>query len=78
MRCTMGWMRALRCTACGDTRWSISAFRVRPGVIVQHRCELCGGTMVEERRQPNHGPSNLRFERRSVQQLGFRYRAGQR
>jgi hypothetical protein len=71
-------MRALRCATCGDTRWSISGFQARPGVIVQQRCELCGGVMVEERRQPNHGPAHLRFERRSVQQLGFRSRAGQR
>jgi transcription elongation factor Elf1 len=59
-------MRALRCTRCGDTRWSICGFRARAGVLVIHRCELCGGEMVEERRQPNHGPARLVRERRSV------------
>jgi hypothetical protein len=59
-------MHALRCTRCGDTRWSISGFQARAGVLVKHRCELCGGTMVKERRQPNHGPAHLLRERRSV------------
>ena len=59
-------MRALRCTRCGDTRWSLSGFQARPGVYVQHRCELCGGEMVEERRQPNHGPATLHLERRTA------------
>jgi hypothetical protein len=60
-------MDALRCTNCGDTRWSLTGFAtVVVAAVPRHRCELCGGAMVRERRQPNQGPLQLLNERRDV------------
>jgi DNA-directed RNA polymerase subunit RPC12/RpoP len=55
-------MEAVRCTECGETRWSLL-----PGSIahaLESPCELCGGKMVIERRRPGAGPETLRVERR--------------
>ncbi len=53
-------LRAVRCTQCGDARWSLfsSADPARP-------CELCGGPMTIERRSPGSGPRTLIRERRT-------------
>jgi rRNA maturation endonuclease Nob1 len=54
-------LQAVRCTQCGDARWSLfsSADPAKP-------CELCGGEMKPERRMPGSGPSTLSRERRSA------------
>jgi hypothetical protein len=53
-------LRAVRCTQCGDARWSLfsAADPERP-------CDLCGGEMRLERRSPGSGPRKLVRERRS-------------
>ena len=53
-------LRAVRCTHCGDARWSLfsSADPERP-------CDLCGGPMMVERRSPGAGPRKLIRERRT-------------
>jgi hypothetical protein len=53
-------MHAMRCRQCGDVRWSFMRLAIRRDV----RCELCGGEMLPERRQPHRGPDSLRAERR--------------
>ena len=55
-------MDAMRCTECGDTRWSITGF----GTARPRTCELCGGRLVPERRHPSQGPGQLTRERRDV------------
>ena len=54
-------LQAVRCTECGDARWSLfsSADPAKP-------CELCGGEMKLERRMPGSGPRRLLRERRAV------------
>ena len=55
-------MEAVRCTQCGETRWSLF-----PGSLahaLEAPCELCGGETVIERRRPGAGPVELRVERR--------------
>jgi hypothetical protein len=54
-------LRAVRCTECGDARWSLfsAANPAKP-------CLLCGGEMRVERRVPGSGPRMLRRERRSA------------
>jgi hypothetical protein len=54
-------LQAVRCTECGDARWSLfsSADPAQP-------CELCGGDMTLERRVPGSGPRRLPQERRSA------------
>jgi len=55
-------MRAIRCVECGDTRWSILGIAVRePG-----RCQMCGGQMVRERREPLNAPGKVLVERRDL------------
>ena len=47
-------MEAVRCTQCGETRWSML-----PGSLasaLEAPCELCGGETVVERRRPGAGP----------------------
>ena len=56
-------MEAMRCKECGDVRWSLRGFGDREPL----RCEICGATMVPERRLPNHGPLTLAAERRDVE-----------
>jgi hypothetical protein len=53
-------LQAVRCTRCGDARWSLfsKADPARP-------CELCGGEMTVERRSPGSGPRQLLHERRT-------------
>jgi hypothetical protein len=55
-------MEAVRCTECGETRWSLF-----PGSLahaLEAPCELCGGETVIERRRPGFGPERLDVERR--------------
>jgi hypothetical protein len=54
-------LQAVRCTECGDARWSLfsSADPAQP-------CELCGGEMRVERRMPGSGPRKLLRERRTA------------
>jgi hypothetical protein len=55
-------MEAVRCTQCGETRWSLL-----PGSLthaLEAPCELCGGETVVERRRPGAGPATLEVERR--------------
>ena len=55
-------MEAVRCTRCGETRWSLF-----PGFLAQALeapCEVCGGETVVERRRPGAGPQELEVERR--------------
>jgi len=53
-------LKAVRCTECGDARWSLfsPADPARP-------CELCGGEMRVERRSPGSSPRRLARERRT-------------
>ena len=53
-------LKAVRCTECGDARWSLfsTADPAKP-------CELCGGEMEVERRVPGAGPRRLPRERRT-------------
>jgi hypothetical protein len=54
-------LKAVRCTECGDARWSLfsTADPASP-------CGLCGGEMKLERRTPGGGPRQLLRERRSA------------
>ena len=55
-------MEAVRCTQCGETRWSLL-----PGSLthaLEAPCEVCGGETVIERRRPGAGPDTLDVERR--------------
>jgi hypothetical protein len=55
-------MEAVRCTQCGETRWSLL-----PGSLthaLESPCEVCGGETVIERRRPGAGPRTLDIERR--------------
>ncbi len=55
-------MEAVRCTECGETRWSML-----PGSLasaLESPCELCGAETVVERRRPGQGPVHLDVERR--------------
>ena len=54
-------MEAMRCEDCGDVRWSFMGFADR-----QPKCELCGGQMVPERRNPMRPHAPLRTERRGA------------
>ena len=61
-------MEAVRCTQCGETRWSLF-----PGSLAQSLqtpCELCGGETVIERRRPGAGPDRLVYERRREVTIG--------
>jgi len=54
-------LQAVRCTQCGDARWSIfsSADPAQP-------CVVCGGERKVERRMPGSGPRTLLRERRTA------------
>jgi hypothetical protein len=55
-------MEAVRCTECGETRWSLL-----PGSLehaLEAPCENCGGETMVERRRPGAGPGRLDVERR--------------
>ena len=55
-------MEAVRCTECGETRWSLL-----PGSLahaLEAPCEICGGETVVERRRPGAGPAPPGVERR--------------
>ena len=55
-------MEAVRCTECGETRWSL--FAGSHAHAHEAPCELCGGETVIERRRPGVGPERLDVERR--------------
>jgi hypothetical protein len=55
-------MEAVRCTQCGETRWSLLPVSRRHAL--EAPCELCGGETVVERRRPGAGPETLGVERR--------------
>ena len=55
-------MEAVRCTQCGETRWSL--FAGSSSHALSEPCELCGGETVLERRRPGAGPERLTVERR--------------
>jgi hypothetical protein len=59
-------MDAMRCTECGDVRWSFTGLAGRREV----RCELCGAVMVPERRQPHRGTRGPSQERRGLETAG--------
>jgi hypothetical protein len=54
-------LQAVRCTECGDARWSLFS----PADPTQP-CALCGGERRIERRMPGSGPRTLLRERRSA------------
>ena len=60
-------LQAVRCTECGDARWSLFS-----SVDVAKPCELCGGEMKVERRSPGSGPRTLLRERRTARVPGTR------
>ena len=62
-------LQAVRCTQCGDARWSLfsSADPAKP-------CDLCGGEMKPERRMPGSGPRRLPRERRGTLAPRFPHR----
>jgi hypothetical protein len=67
-------MEAVRCTQCGETRWSLL-----PGSLMhalESPCELCGGETVIERRRPGAGPARLDVERRRAAIAGRISRIG--
>jgi hypothetical protein len=53
-------LHAIRCTRCGDARWSLFSL-----ADPDRPCDLCGGEMKAERRRPGSGPRKLPRERRS-------------
>jgi hypothetical protein len=66
-------MEAVRCTECGETRWSLFPHSLAQSLHAP--CELCGGEMVIERRRPGAGPQRLVVERRraeTVSRIGGR------
>jgi hypothetical protein len=57
-------LQAVRCTQCGETRWSLFSSVEK---ALARSCELCGGDdMVLERRRPGSGPRKLPRERRAA------------
>jgi len=54
-------LQAVRCTECGDVRWSLFS-----SADAEQPCRLCGGEMKIERRVPGSGPRKLVHERRSA------------
>jgi hypothetical protein len=61
-------MEAVRCTQCGETRWSLFPGSLLHGL--EAPCELCGGETVVERRRPGAGPRRLDVERRRTTVAG--------
>jgi len=55
-------MEAVRCTQCGETRWSLLQGSLASAL--EGPCELCGGETMIERRRPGQGPERLDVERR--------------
>jgi hypothetical protein len=56
-------MEAVRCTRCGETRWSL--FSSSQEMALERPCEVCGGPTVAERRHPGTA-GRLSVERRSA------------
>lgn len=55
-------MDAVRCTECGETRWSLLTGSLAHAL--EAPCEICGGETVVERRRPGAGPPPHGVERR--------------
>jgi hypothetical protein len=55
-------MEAVRCTECGETRWSLFPRSLEH--VLKAPCEICGGETLVERRRPGAGPPQLDVERR--------------
>jgi hypothetical protein len=55
-------MDAVRCTRCGETRWSLSPRTMATSLALP--CEACGGPTVPERRRPGAGRGVPPRERR--------------
>jgi len=56
-------MDAVRCTRCGETRWSL--FPGSAARALSLPCEVCGGPTVPERRRPGTRHGFLPVERRT-------------
>jgi hypothetical protein len=58
-------LQAVRCTECGETRWSLFSSLDK---ALSHPCEMCGGETEPERRRPGSGPREfpLASERRGA------------
>jgi hypothetical protein len=71
-------MEAVRCTQCGETRWSLLPGSLANALAMP--CDLCGGERVPERRKPGSHPAHLAVERRraaTVDRIGGGSRAPQ-
>ena len=53
-------LQAVRCTQCGETRWSLFSSVEQ---ALDRPCEMCGGETQRERRRPGSGPRRLPLER---------------
>jgi len=56
-------MEAVRCTRCGETRWSLFQGTAERALALP--CEVCGGPTVPERRRPGTRHGFLPVERRT-------------
>ena len=56
-------LQAVRCTECGETRWSLFS---SVETALARACEVCGGDVLLERRRPGSGPRKLLRERRAA------------
>jgi hypothetical protein len=58
-------LQAVRCTECGETRWSLFSSLDK---TLARPCEMCGGDTEPERRRPGSGPRGfpLDDERRAA------------
>lgn len=57
-------MEAVRCTRCGETRWSLLPDALAH--LLAAPCELCGGETMVERRRPGAGHGPVDVERRRM------------
>lgn len=55
-------MYAVRCLACGETRWSLFSGSIEH--VLADPCPACGGETVVERRRPGNFPREPVVERR--------------
>ncbi len=57
-------MEAVRCTRCGETRWSLMPDALTH--LLAAPCELCGAETTIERRRPGAGHGPVDVERRRL------------